>query len=280
MRQFSEEWRAHQRARWLRPDAHRWVRPDAHRWVRPDAHRWFRGNSPAAVYGWTDKANFNPNQPRVPAGNPDGGQWTDGGGGGSGPQTAEDAPPDVPLRITIRPSGIGDDSRPPLEPPPPVPQERPRTRQLENRIARAAAQWLLRAALRGATGPAGNLLNAIEVAIWLHEHLPNMQSYFDPPKSLGELRDAVTTPKRGYDLHHIVEQGPAERDGFPRALIDAPDNLVRIARYRHWQINAWYGRPNKDFGGLSPRDYLRGIDWEERRRIGLDTLIEFGVLEP
>src|SRR5687767_422393 len=27
------------------------------------------------------KASFNPNQPRVPAGNPDGGQWTDGGGG-------------------------------------------------------------------------------------------------------------------------------------------------------------------------------------------------------
>jgi hypothetical protein len=26
---------------------------------------------------------FNPSQPRVPAGNPDGGQWTDGGGGGS-----------------------------------------------------------------------------------------------------------------------------------------------------------------------------------------------------
>ena len=26
---------------------------------------------------------FDPNQPRVPAGNPDGGQWTDGGGGGS-----------------------------------------------------------------------------------------------------------------------------------------------------------------------------------------------------
>ncbi len=29
------------------------------------------------------KANFNPNQPRVPSGNHDGGQWTDSGGGGS-----------------------------------------------------------------------------------------------------------------------------------------------------------------------------------------------------
>ncbi len=30
------------------------------------------------------KANFNPNQPRVPTGNPDGGQWTGGGGAGGG----------------------------------------------------------------------------------------------------------------------------------------------------------------------------------------------------
>lgn len=29
------------------------------------------------------KAGFNPNQPRVPSGDPDGGQWTGSGGGGS-----------------------------------------------------------------------------------------------------------------------------------------------------------------------------------------------------
>lgn len=34
------------------------------------------------------KAGFNPNQPRVPAGNPDGGQWTDGGGGTSSSRSA------------------------------------------------------------------------------------------------------------------------------------------------------------------------------------------------
>lgn len=29
------------------------------------------------------KANFNPSQPRVPAGSADGGRWTDGSGGGN-----------------------------------------------------------------------------------------------------------------------------------------------------------------------------------------------------
>jgi Bacterial CdiA-CT RNAse A domain len=41
------------------------------------------------------KANFNPAQPRVPAGNPDGGQWTSGGGvGRNDPQGFSDATPD------------------------------------------------------------------------------------------------------------------------------------------------------------------------------------------
>lgn len=84
--------------------------------------------------------------------------------------------------------------------------------------------------LRGAMGP---VMTVIEAATWLHEHLPNMQSYFDPPKTLEELHGAASESKRGYDIHHIVEQGPAERDGFPRSVIDAPENLVRIPRYKH-----------------------------------------------
>jgi hypothetical protein len=44
----------------------------------------YRLETKLRVLGCAVKANFNPNQPRVPAGNPDGGQWTDGGGGGGG----------------------------------------------------------------------------------------------------------------------------------------------------------------------------------------------------
>lgn len=36
------------------------------------------------------KDNFDPSQPRVPAGNPDGGQWTDAGGGEAGSGTSAD----------------------------------------------------------------------------------------------------------------------------------------------------------------------------------------------
>jgi len=41
------------------------------------------------------KAGFRPDEPRVPAGNPDGGQWTDGGGGGLSAGTEQDVDPIV-----------------------------------------------------------------------------------------------------------------------------------------------------------------------------------------
>lgn len=65
----------HQQQRWMRPDAYRWIRPDAARFLLP-------GTDPASVYPALDR-KFNPSQPRVPAGNPDGGQWTDGDGSGT-----------------------------------------------------------------------------------------------------------------------------------------------------------------------------------------------------
>ena len=37
--------------------------------------------------------------------------------------------------------------------------------------------------------------------------------------------------------------------------------------------------PNKSYGGLSPRDYLRDKSWDERRQVGLEALKQFGVLK-
>jgi hypothetical protein len=98
-----------------------------------------------------------------------------------------------------------------------------------------------------------------------------IESYRDPPKSLNELQQAVSTPAAGYDTHHIVEQAQAEATGFSRGLIDAPENLVRIPRMKHHEINGWYQRANRDFDGLTPREYLRGRNWDVRRAVGLEA---------
>lgn len=92
MSPFKDEWLAHRRKRFLRHDAHRFVRPDARRFLRADyKHLLPPGFDPRDYFALLEgKANFNPGQPRVPRGNPDGGQWTSGGGNFNGNHFVDD----------------------------------------------------------------------------------------------------------------------------------------------------------------------------------------------
>jgi hypothetical protein len=93
MTQFAPEWVAQQRRRFLRHDAHRFLRYDWERFVKPG------GESPWPLSALVEaKANFDPGQTRVPAGHPDGGQWTDKQG--AVVETTDD--------IAIDPSGFED----------------------------------------------------------------------------------------------------------------------------------------------------------------------------
>lgn len=119
-----------------------------------------------------------------------------------------------------------------------------------------------------------------KVARWVQTYSAEIGTYNDPPRSLDELQSAVSTMAPGYDIHHIVEQTAAERAGFAREIIDHPDNLVRVPRLKHQEINAWYQTKNDEYGGVSPREYLEGRSWAVRRAVGLDALKQFKVLEP
>lgn len=195
---------------------------------------------------------YNPKQPRVSAGNPEGGQWTSDGSPNSG--------------------GIRLAGEIPTNDTPEVPKKAPSSTKERNRIARSIATYAL---LRGR-----GIFQIIGGSYWLYDEYPRMQAFLDPPRSLEELQQAVADPKYGYDIHHIVEKSSALEDGFPKDQVDGDDNLVRVPTYRHWLINAWYQTPNPDFGWQSPREYLRGKSWEERRHVGLDALIDRKVLKP
>jgi hypothetical protein len=111
-------WLLHHRQRWLRHDAHLWIRPDAARFLPPgtdlaDIYPTLPRKPDAAKAAAFEaeieagyrllavlreevaslraelarrralEAKYSPTQPRVPAGNPRGGQWTDRSGGES-----------------------------------------------------------------------------------------------------------------------------------------------------------------------------------------------------
>ena len=188
-------------------------------------------------------------QPRVPAGNSDGGQWTSDGASAS-----------TRSRLYAA-AGL-----------PRIPQQRPPASKERTVIAKAVAIWLAEKGIAAA--------DVVAKSSWLYYAIPYISSYLDAPKSLEELQDAVATPQTGYDVNHIVEQSSAVADGYPRKLVEAPDNLVRLPTMKHWEINAWYQTRSPDFQDMSPRDYLRYKDWDERRRVGLEALVRYGVLKP
>jgi hypothetical protein len=84
----------------------------------------------------------------------------------------------------------------------------------------------------------------------------------------------------GYDIHHFVEKDQAAKDGVPESVWNGSENRVRFPTLKHWQITGWYMTRNPDYGGLSPRNYLKGKSWEEKMAVGRKALIKFGVLKP
>lgn len=86
---------AYQRARFMQPNPSRWMRPDADRWVRPDVARFLSpGVRPEDVFPALSR-KYNPNQPRVPKGNPEGGQWAVSGAAGQTDRRPKSPPTDI-----------------------------------------------------------------------------------------------------------------------------------------------------------------------------------------
>jgi len=107
---------------------------------------------------------------------------------------------------------------------------------------------------------------------------PYVRAYFDKPKTMQELRDAAKTRRAGYDMHHVIEQATASPDGSEDEIIDGSDNFVSIPTLKHWELNGWYETRDNAYGGLTPREYLKGKSLAERLRVGQEGLQAVGAL--
>jgi hypothetical protein len=107
----------------------------------------------------------------------------------------------------------------------------------------------------------------------------------DPAKTLEELQIKPTKNTLGYDLHHIVEQNPAnvektDFEKFTQERLDEPDNLVWVPRLRHERISAYYSETDDaDFMNRTNRDVIKQKPFDQQREIGLARLRAVGVLK-
>lgn len=274
------------------------MRPDAHRRVRADAARYLKSGSDLTGAFSTFDRKYNRNQPRVPAGNSEGGRWTSGAVGSGGTASPMgminfgDLPNFSDLFALFQiasgeidnsdhtelagdvPDGEGPEL--PSSEPPEIPQQMPKTSAERTGLMRAAANWLGRN-----TGLATDIyIGTINNVEWLKDRQDVILAARDEPKTYEELQAGVGLKRPGYDTHHVVEQTWAEYFGFSRNQIDDPSNLVSIPRLKHYQITGWYGTRNPEYGWLSPREYLADKDWDERGRVGRAAMVMFGVLKP
>ncbi len=209
-----------------------------------------------------------PKHPGWPAGTP---------GGKGGQFRPKDDASNATDRANAAPEGKNNERRR-FGPAPEIPKEKPSTEQAINAFLKAAAYWVFDAMLAGE--PVGDFILALEAVAWLHQYLPLIRAYLEPPKTWQELQQNALSSKPGNDIHHPVERTSARQDGFPWTLVDAAANRLSISRLRHWLLNGWYSTRNEDFGAVSPRDYLRRKSWQERLRIGRDAMIQFKILKP
>jgi hypothetical protein len=195
------------------------------------------------------------------------------------PWPSNDPPEKLPRETPAEPPPEPPPEIPP-EPPPEIPQE-PISDKLRNIFIKAAVKWIARALILALAPELVPYLLALQVGIWAAKYAwPFIRAYFQEPKTLEELQRDALTKEEGYDVHHFVEKKQAEKEGVPKSVWDGPENRVRIPTLKHWQITGWYMTKNKEFGGLSPRQYLVGKSWAEKVEVGRKALIKFGVLLP
>lgn len=286
-------------AAFLRRQQERWLRPDGARWVRGDIARYLRPGSDIEKAVPAIERKYNQDQPRVPAGNGrESGRWTDG-------DTQNDvARPmgsidfgDLPsfselfalfqitpqefdntdhIQLAGDPPDAGDNGSP-LEPPD-IPTERPDTSADRMKVIRDLARL---ASEMSRVAPVLDIVSAAtEQAKWLKSWEGAIRSYSDPPKTFEELQSRVSsTSEPGYEDHHIEERSLLRQLGYTWGEVNDPNNVVRIPTLKHYEISAWYSSKSDEFGGLSPRDYLRDKDASERRRVGLLALVRYGVMK-
>ena len=175
---------------------------------------------------------------------------------------------------------------------PKLPIDRPATTKELNARGKVMTNRLgpqVRSGVKSKAQALGEFARESGAGDWLGTQFGRFLSQFDAPKPLDDLIAAEKNndPPRsiGYETHHIVEvhrnsDNPlANSNNFSSDELESDLNKVRIPYYGHRAISDFYATPNGRFGGLSPREYLRGKSWDEQYQFGLDVMREFGVLK-
>jgi hypothetical protein len=265
------------------------------------AHR--RGNPPIDVQDWLARKSwerkYDPDQPRVPAGHRDGGQWTDGfvatvDGENPGEELLTSDEQEEVSRLTEQARRILAEAGDPGallilaaggDKPPKLPRTKSAALVFFAEFIKKLTTFL---SFEERNSPVWH-----DIVFWVHAidtFLPEFETFLNPPKEWEDLvadqvyrefdsqeafEEAYGSAGLFHDWHHLVERNA----GFSPEEVHNTKNIVRIPRGKHWLITSYMTTKRKDLGWLSYREWLRGRPIEEHLRIGLKAARETGVLK-
>ena len=95
--------------------------------------------------------------------------------------------------------------------------------------------------------------------------------------TFSQLKQNISKPAAGNELHHIVEQSQIIKSGFDPKMIHNTNNVVEISKNLHHKISGYYSSIPKDFStfGLKVRDYLAGQSFESQYDFGIKIIKMF-----
>jgi hypothetical protein len=198
---------------------------------------------------------YNPNwhlQPRVPAGNSDGGQWV--------AYLTSASSSLLPVLQRIGPAAIA--------------KVRNAARQLAPALRRLPSWWG-----DDSTFPAEENFDAetrrISQDSWQRHGYPTIRF-----RSEEELRRYLGPAGEGREWHHIVEKRLAGRDGFPVEMIHSTDNIINLPIEVHRRVSAKMSMRSVEFAGDIRRFWVEKLPFGDQYNHGLrlieETLEYFG----
>lgn len=199
-------------------------------------------------------AKYNPNwhlQPRVPAGNPEGGQWV--------AHLMGAAASILPVLQRIGPSAIA--------------KLKEAARRIAPELRRLPKRWFDDG--QPSEESYDKETRRISRDSWQRRGLPNVRF-----RNEDELRRSLGPAGKGREWHHIVEKRLVGRPGFPPEQIHTTDNIISLPVEVHRRISETMSSKTDEFLGQVRRFGMETLDFGTQYDLGLDliekTLRDFG----
>lgn len=185
-------------------------------------------------------------QPRVPAGNPDGGQWMP-----SGPLVVEAS--FLPILQRLGPWAVA--------------RVRDAARRIAPILRRMPRPWSEER--QPSEASYDEETRRIGRDSWQRRGEPNVRF-----RSEDELRSYLGPAGEGREWHHIVEKRLAGRPGFPPERIHSTDNIVNLPVEVHRRISGKMSEKSPRYENLTQRQWMGRFSFEEQYNMGLDLITE------